>query len=133
MVTLQADGSIEFRFYRPDVWEMFLVGDFNGWHQASHPMTRDVSGHWSCRIHLPEGVYKFRYRSSGHWYVDYAAFGVECGPYGHDSVLSIERSQVTSLTIACTRAGIDSATAASGTQEGDMGWYSGESAISSSR
>ena len=130
MVTLQADGSVEFSFFRPEASEMFLVGDFNGWHRTSQPMTREASGYWSCRICVPEGIYRFRYRAGGQWYVDYAAFGVECGPYGHDSIVRVERSQVTCPAITGNGSDSDFTRAASGTREGDVRRRSGESAIS---
>lgn len=95
MVTQQADGAMEFRFFRPDADEMFLVGDFNGWQCSGLPMTPGPAGVWLCRLSLPEGFYRFRYRSGDRWYVDYASFGVECGPYGHDSILKVSERQMT--------------------------------------
>jgi 1,4-alpha-glucan branching enzyme len=97
MVTQQADGTTEFRFFRPDAAEMFLVGDFNSWQPSAVPMAAEPGGFWRCRLSLSEGLYRFRYRSGDQWYVDYAAFGVECGPYGHDSMLRVERKQITCL------------------------------------
>lgn len=82
---------MEFRFFRPDAAEMFLVGDFNGWHDTALPMTLERGGFWRCRLRLPEGLYRFKYRSGDQWYVDHAAFGVDYGPHGQDSMLRIER------------------------------------------
>ena len=40
-------------------------------------------------INLPPGSYRFRYWADGQWFCDYAAFGVEPGPFGLDSVVRI--------------------------------------------
>ncbi|MBI4578251.1 MAG: isoamylase early set domain-containing protein [Planctomycetes bacterium] len=83
-------NELEFRFYRPRAHEVFLVGDFSGWDQRAHPMTRSEDGEWCCRLELCEGVYQFKYLADGAWYVDYAAFGVEPCPFGHNSVMVVD-------------------------------------------
>ncbi len=77
----------EFYFDRPQAHQVYLVGDFNGWRQQELAMTRDKHGYWRAMLHLPPGEYKFRYLADGHWYTDYAAFGVKEGAFGMDSVL----------------------------------------------
>jgi hypothetical protein len=131
MVTLSDDGTMEFRFYRPDATEMCVVGDFNGWHRGALPMTRESGGYWSCRVMLPAGLYHFRYRAGDQWYVDYAAFGVECGPYGHDSTLKVERTRMTCPATVDRLATLPGTPqTASGTQEEDARRSSHTSAIS---
>ena len=83
------NGTAEFRFFRPDAQNVYLAGDFNDWRTDQLLMNRDASGHWSCRMQLPAGVYRFRYCADGVWYTDYAAFGVEPGQFGMDSVLNV--------------------------------------------
>ncbi len=44
------DGWI-YREWAPNAHQLYLTGDFNGWNQTSHPMTRLDHGNWE--LHLP--------------------------------------------------------------------------------
>lgn len=90
MVVQELDGTVEFSFFRPEAKEVALSGDFNGWHATSMPMTKDADGWWHYRFRLAPGLYQFRYLADGIWFTDYAAFGVERGPFGWNSVLKID-------------------------------------------
>ena len=83
------EGIAEFRFFRPEACCVCLVGDFNDWRPEDMVMTRGADGYWWAHLRIPSGAYAFRYCADGHWYTDYAAFGVEPGPHGHNSVLRI--------------------------------------------
>jgi 1,4-alpha-glucan branching enzyme len=89
MTTLTDDGYVEFRFFRPQASKVFLAGDFNDWRIDQLSMVRQEEGHWFLRLHLPAGDHRFRYVADGLWYTDYAAFGVEPGRFGMDSVLRV--------------------------------------------
>ncbi len=93
MVTVK-DTLAEFSFFRPQAQRVYIVGDFNGWRENELPMTRRSDGTWVASVHLPPGDFKFRYRADGQWYIDYAAFGVECGDFGLDSVVHISSKAV---------------------------------------
>ena len=106
MVTVQGEW-VEFSFFRPGARQVHLAGDFNGWNQGELPMARTAEGYWLVRMRLPSGEFKFRYCADGEWFTDYAAFGVEPGRFGPDSVvrvphrtLSIVRPTVSSETAA---------------------------------
>ena len=88
MVTQLPDGSVEFTFFRSQAKEVALTGDFNAW-QTCFLMSRGNDGWWRCQLMLAPGVYQFRYYSDGAWFNDYAAFGLEHGPYGLNSVVKI--------------------------------------------
>jgi 1,4-alpha-glucan branching enzyme len=90
MVTRTPDGTIEFKFYRPELSQVSLAGDFNGWHRAALPMEREPDGWWRYRLRLAPGVYQFKYFGDGEWYTDYAAFGLERGPLGWNSVVRVD-------------------------------------------
>lgn len=90
MVFQQADGTVKFSFLRPEARCVALAGDFNGWHKSSMPMSPDEDGWWHCRFQLAPGTYQFRYLCDGQWFTDYAAFGLEHGPYGLNSVLQVD-------------------------------------------
>jgi 1,4-alpha-glucan branching enzyme len=85
---LQKSDFTEFLFFRPKAKHVYLAGDFNGWRLVS--MIRQDDGYWLARLALPRGVYKFRYNADGQWFADYAAFGIEYGPFGIDSIVRVE-------------------------------------------
>lgn len=89
MVTINDNGCMEFRFYRPGAVKVALAGDFNDWRTDQIRMVRQQDGTWLARISLPAGDYKFRYVADGLWYTDYAASGVEPGEFGFDSLLRV--------------------------------------------
>src|SRR3990172_5828010 len=90
MVTLTSGNHVEFRFFRPQANQVFLVGDFNGWNRLKTPMQRTPEGEWTHATDLRQGVYQFKYCADGEWFPDYAAFGLESGAFGWDSVVVVE-------------------------------------------
>ena len=90
MVIQGLDGSVEFRFFRPEARQVFLTGEFNQWQKGCLAMLKDPLGWWHARLSLAPGVYQFRYEADEQWYNDYAAFGLEQGPFGWNSVLKID-------------------------------------------
>jgi 1,4-alpha-glucan branching enzyme len=90
MVTQLPDGTVEFRFCRPGAHYVTLAGDFNGWHKTSLPMRKGRDGWWQYQLRLAPGCYQFRYIADQEWYTDYAAFGLEHGPFGLNSVVKVE-------------------------------------------
>jgi 1,4-alpha-glucan branching enzyme len=97
MVTISGEW-VEFKFFRPQAGRVHLAGDFNNWRVNELPMVRDESGYWFARMHLPAGEFKFRYLADGEWYTDYAAFGVEPGRFGMDSILRVPKTSFRVLT-----------------------------------
>ncbi len=100
MTTISTDGYTEFRFYRPGVSNVFLAGDFNGWRHDHLQMVRQDDGYWVLRLVLPAGDHRFRYVADGLWYTDYAAFGVEPGRFGMNSVLRVPYRRLRLATAA---------------------------------
>jgi 1,4-alpha-glucan branching enzyme len=88
VVTVAGDTA-HFCFFRPAAEQVFLVGEFNHWQVGQLAMRRGEDGSWRASLRLRPGTYRFRYVADGTWYVDFAAFGLERGPHGHDSVLHI--------------------------------------------
>ncbi|NLX23133.1 MAG: glycoside hydrolase [Phycisphaerae bacterium] len=91
MVRQLPDGAVEFHFLRPGAAQVSLAGDFNGW-QPSFLMDKRADGWWHCRLKLAPGIYQFRYQADGQWYNDYAAFGLEHGPFGLNSVAKVDQT-----------------------------------------
>ena len=90
MTVTHGDGSVEFCFYRPSARAVALAGDFNGWQKTGFPMTCDADGWWRYRLHLAPGTHQFKYCADGEWFLDYAAFGLEPGPFGWNSVVCVD-------------------------------------------
>ena len=40
------DGGWYYREWAPSAYQLYLTGDFNGWNQTSHPLTRVGDGNW---------------------------------------------------------------------------------------
>lgn len=88
MVTVSGNTA-EFVFFRPTARRVCILGDFNNWQGGVVPMFRMPDGCWRARLLLPEGEYRFRYRADGQWFTDYAAFGLEPGQTGLDSIVRL--------------------------------------------
>jgi 1,4-alpha-glucan branching enzyme len=86
MVTMQGEWAT-FRFIHGAAGAVCVVGDFNGWEIGGSPMRRIGRTCWEARVRLPKGTFKFKYWADGEWFTDYAAFGVEPGLHGHDSII----------------------------------------------
>ena len=99
MVSEYIGGNVEFCFYRGEAREVFLCGDFNDWHRTALPMTGMDGGWWKCRLRLAPGSYQFKYLADGHWYLDYAAFGIERGELGTwNSVMLVQMAPAVAET-----------------------------------
>ena len=88
MVTVHGQYA-QFRFFRPQAKSVYLAGDFTRWNAGQVRMVPSGGGYWVAVLRLPEGAYKFRYSADGQWFLDYASFGIEEGPFGPDSVVRI--------------------------------------------
>jgi 1,4-alpha-glucan branching enzyme len=83
------DRWVEFLFFRPQAQQVELIGDFNQWRPGDLPMHRTAGGFWRASVQLPPGEFRFRYLADGQGFPDYAAFGLQPGPYGLDSVVHV--------------------------------------------
>ncbi len=85
-------NQAQFCFFRPAAGRVCLVGDFNQWRDGQIPMTRGRDGYWRASVKLPPGTFRFRYRADEAWYTDYAACGLEPGPFGLDSLVVVDEA-----------------------------------------
>jgi hypothetical protein len=92
MVHVDETGKATFRFRHATAGPVFLVGDFCHW-QKDHLAMRKVSeSEWVVMLRLPPGSYEFRYYADGHWYTDFASFGVNQNAFKElNSVLRIPK------------------------------------------
>lgn len=58
-------GLVEISLSAADAQEIILVEDSDS--GAAHVMQRQPDGRWTCRLRLPDGVYRFHCRIDGRW------------------------------------------------------------------
>ena len=92
MTIVRQDGSVEFRFFRPEARDVRVAGDFNGWSGESLIMRPAGNGWWTARTLLVSGEYRFRYVADGRWFTDYASNGVEFAKLGLNSLLIVPKT-----------------------------------------
>ena len=68
----RASCKVRFQLSAPNAEGLFLVGDFNNWDVAAHPMKQLKDGSFSLEIELPLGLdCQFRYlTNTGEWLND---------------------------------------------------------------
>jgi 1,4-alpha-glucan branching enzyme len=93
MTIVRQDGSVEFRFFRPEARDVRVAGDFNGWSGESLHMKPAGNGWWTARTNLGSGEYRFRYVADGRWFTDYASNGVEFAKLGLNSLLIVPKQE----------------------------------------
>lgn len=59
--------NINFYFNDPDAENVFLLGDFNGWHQEKHPMKINGHGIFEKTIKINPGRYEYKFLVDGQW------------------------------------------------------------------
>ena len=63
--TEHPDGTVTFALHAPGKQSVSLIGDFNEWLPARHPMTADEDGTWSVTVKLDPGSYRYQYLIDG--------------------------------------------------------------------
>ena len=96
MTSTGRNGSVEFRFFRPQATAVAVAADFNDW-SPELPMRRDANGWWTLHLDLEPGEYRFRYVADGEWYTDFASNGVEVTKLGWNSVLVVPGTPVATV------------------------------------
>jgi len=56
---------INFICIAPEAKEVSLVGDFNDWQPAGHPMKRNVDGSWHLSVSLGHGGHHYQFLIDG--------------------------------------------------------------------
>jgi 1,4-alpha-glucan branching enzyme len=84
--------SVTFELPGVEASSVSVVGDFNGWDDASGVMKRRKDGVWTKAVRLDPGTYRFRYLADGHrWLNDPEADGYEPSGHGEDNcVLKVD-------------------------------------------
>ena len=77
---------------RQEVFAQILAGTFNEWNPGTLPMNREEKdGVYSCTLHLPEGVYEYRFIIDGCWVMDNENEACTANEFGtRNSILRIK-------------------------------------------
>jgi 1,4-alpha-glucan branching enzyme len=67
---------VNFYFEAPEAQQVSLVGDFNDWDEAAHPMKRQPDGSWFVQASLAHGHHHYQFRVDGEARLDPKANGV---------------------------------------------------------
>lgn len=67
---------VNFMCNAPEASEVFLIGDFNDWTPNSHPMSKQIDGHWFAQIDLNHGYHHYQFLIDGKPVLDPKAQGI---------------------------------------------------------
>jgi 1,4-alpha-glucan branching enzyme len=74
----------------PNAETAFVVGDFNGWDETSHPMSQLKDERFKVVLELePGNEYQFRYLVDGEWHNDWDADKYTPNPFSGDNSIVI--------------------------------------------
>jgi 1,4-alpha-glucan branching enzyme len=62
--------KVTFIFAAPEAEKVTLVGDFNQWNAATHPMKKDADGVWRKAVMVYPGRYEYKFLVDGTWRLD---------------------------------------------------------------
>lgn len=98
LTEMNGEKGVHFAVWAPNARQVYLMGDFNGWHGESHPMHSSNSGIWSLFVPGLEeyAVYKYRVVSQRGESFDKAdpyGFAMEQRPKTGSVVTNLDRYQ----------------------------------------
>ncbi|MEW6305434.1 MAG: isoamylase early set domain-containing protein [Verrucomicrobiota bacterium] len=67
---------VSFTFFAPEAQDVRIMGDFNDWDTASHPMKRHVDGAWHVHVPLSHGHHHYQFVVDGKATLDPRANGI---------------------------------------------------------
>jgi 1,4-alpha-glucan branching enzyme len=62
--------KVRFIFQAPGANEVYLAGEFNGWHTQTLPMIKGENDLWNAAMELPAGRYEYKVFVDGAWMED---------------------------------------------------------------
>ena len=68
--------AVNFICQAPQAKSVSLVGDFNQWHPASHPMKQQPDRAWLLRVELKHGHHRYAFLVDGNLTLDPHAQGI---------------------------------------------------------
>jgi len=76
------EREVKFRFYAPDAQEVYLAGDFNGWHPQELLMKKSKDGTWEAKVKLPPGKHEYKLLVDRRWVHDVPTAELVANPFG---------------------------------------------------
>ncbi len=71
-----------------------VLGDFNGWDAAAHPLKKRSNGTRSVTLELPIGEYRFKYcTEAGEWFCDPQVNDLELNEFNTENSVLIIRQR----------------------------------------
>jgi 1,4-alpha-glucan branching enzyme len=70
---------VNFYCAAPSARSVHLMGDFNGWNPASHPMRRREDGCWFIEVQLHHGHHRYQFLVDGEPVLDPQGAGIARG------------------------------------------------------
>lgn len=87
------NGHLIFVYHDDAARRVHLAGDFNGWNEASHPLIKDSTGLWLCKLKTPAlGRYQYKFIVDGNRWIEDPTNGMKVpdGYGGLNSLIAIE-------------------------------------------
>ncbi len=82
---------VTFKFSKPDVSSVFVVGEFNNWSANDESKLEKENGVFKRQLNLKPGLYKYRFVVDGKWTEDPSNPDMEKNPFGEfDSLLQVK-------------------------------------------
>jgi hypothetical protein len=82
--------EVTFTLVAPEVKEVYVAGDFNGWKPDEASRMEQHNGTWQKKMRLDRGLHHYRFVIDGRWIEDPANPRKEINPYGEmDSLLDM--------------------------------------------
>ncbi len=78
----ESGRDVEFSFHAPEVTEVFLAAEFNGWDTSSLLMKQDRDGVWKTTVKLLPGRYEYKFYADNVWVEDLPAAELVSNPFG---------------------------------------------------
>ncbi len=95
MIEAMGAGRVRFIFEQAVDTPVFLVGDFNGWDETSHPLEWLDNGTHAVTVELQPGEYEFKYKCGCVWFNDSGAHKYVPNCWGSEnSVVIVEKERM---------------------------------------
>jgi len=87
-------AEVSFSLAAPDAKEVYVAGDFNGWHLDESSRMKQAEGAWKKSVKLPVGTYHYRFVIDGKWTEDPNNPEKEINPFGTlDSLVMVSKTK----------------------------------------
>jgi 1,4-alpha-glucan branching enzyme len=68
--------AVNFVCNAPQAAKVSVIGDFNGWDAAAHPMHKGADGVWTAKIEVRHGHHRYAFQADDQLLLDPTAMGI---------------------------------------------------------